>query len=223
LATHHRDQTKVEAGASSDVSVMTDHAGGEESFHASAIEHAKPHLPGELGIWFFVAGDLMVFTLFFILIAVGSKEQASIFAQSRAKLDMWVGVTNTALLLTGSWFVATGVEQCRRFHNPKISRYFSLAILCGLLFVVNKSFEWGSKIHAGITPATNDFYMYFFVFTGIHLLHVLIGIGVLLFLRSVSRRPTLGHSDIRTLESGASFWHLVDLLWVFLFALLYLV
>jgi nitric oxide reductase NorE protein len=197
-------------------------AGGEASSHASAIERAKPHLAGELGIWFFVAGDLIVFTLFFILIAVGNKDQASTFAQSRAKLDMWVGVTNTALLITGSWCVATGVEQCRRFHNPKISRYFSLAILCGILFVVNKSFEWGSKIHAGITPATNDFYMYFFIFTGIHLLHVLIGIGVLLCLRSVSRRRALGHRDIRTLESGATFWHLVDLLWVFLFALLYL-
>ncbi len=187
-----------------------------------AIKVAKPHLPGELGIWFFVAGDLIVFTLFFVVIALGNKEQAAIFAQSRATLDMWVGVANTALLLTGSWLVATGVEQCRRQHTALTNRYFSLAILCGVLFVANKSFEWGNKIHAGITPATNDFYMYFFVFTGIHLLHVLIGIGVLLFMRSVSRRLILEQRHIRTLESGATFWHLVDLLWVFLFALLYL-
>ena len=199
---------------------MIENAGA--AVHTPAVKRAKPHLPGELGIWIFVGGDLIVFTLFFILIAVGNKEQAAIFAQSRARLDMWVGVANTALLLTGSWFVATGVGQCRRQHNPRTGRYFSLAILCGLLFITNKSFEWGNKIHAGITPATNDFYMYFFVFTGIHLLHVLIGIGVLFFLRSVSRRSTLERRHIRTLESGATFWHLVDLLWVFLFALLYL-
>lgn len=189
---------------------------------AAAIKSAKPHLPGELGIWFFVAGDLLVFTLFFVVIALGNKEQALIFAQSRATLEMWIGVANTALLLTGSWLVATGVERCRSRHTPLTNRYFSLAILCGVLFVANKSFEWGNKLHAGITPATNDFYMYFFVFTGIHLLHVLIGIGVLLFLRRVSRRPVLEQRQIRTLESGATFWHLVDLLWVFLFALLYL-
>jgi nitric oxide reductase NorE protein len=189
---------------------------------AFTAKRTEPHLPGELGIWFFVGGDLIVFTLFFILIALGNREQAAIFAQSRASLDMWVGVTNTALLLTGSWFVASAVEQCRRRHHAGIGRYFSLAILCGLLFVGNKSFEWGSKINAGITPATNDFYMYFFIFTGIHLFHVLIGIGVLFYMRSVSRRPALEGRQIRTLESGATFWHLVDLLWVFLFALLYL-
>lgn len=189
---------------------------------AGASKGAPARLPGELGIWFFVAGDLAVFTLFFVLIALGNTEQAQIFAQSRARLDMWVGVANTALLLTGSWFVATGVERCRHHHTPHTHRYFLLAILCGALFVANKSFEWGNKIHAGITPATNDFYMYFFVFTGIHLLHVLLGIAVLLFMRHVSQRPLLERRQIRTLESGATFWHLVDLLWIFLFALLYL-
>lgn len=188
----------------------------------AAVNRGKPHLPGELGIWFFVTGDLIVFTLFFIVIAVGNRDHGELFAQSRATLEMWVGVVNTVLLLTGSWFVASGVERCRSRHGGSDTRYFSLAILCGALFVVNKNVEWGSKIHAGITPATNDFYMYFFVFTGIHLLHVLIGIGVLFLMRSVSRRPLLEKKHIRTLESGATFWHLVDLLWIFLFALLYL-
>lgn len=185
-------------------------------------QRAKTHMPGELGIWFFVAGDLMVFGLFFILIAIGNKEQAAIFADSRAKLDMWVGVANTALLLTGSWAAASGVEACRSAHGPKTSRYFSFAFLCGVLFVANKTFEWGHKISAGISPATNDFFMYFFVFTGIHLLHVVIGLILLLLMRARSRRPVLSARDISALESGATFWHLVDLLWVFLFALLYL-
>ena len=179
-------------------------------------------IPGELGIWLFVAGDLIVFAVFFIVIALGHKEQANIFAQSRAALDLWVGVLNTLLLLTGSWFVAVAVDKCRLKHHQAVSRCFTLSILCGLSFVANKSFEWGNKIKAGITPETNDFYMYFFVFTGIHLLHVLIGIGILFIIRSVSRRPTLRERDIRTLENGATFWHLVDLLWVVLFALLYL-
>lgn len=182
----------------------------------------QAHVPGELGIWFFVAGDLLVFSVFFILIALGHQEQSEIFAQSQSALDMWVGVLNTVLLLTGSWFVAKGVETCRSTLHTGASRYFSLALLCGIGFVANKSFEWGNKIGAGINPTTNDFYMYFFVFTGIHLVHVFIGIGVLIFLRGVSRRPVLREREIRTLESGATFWHLVDLLWIALFALLYL-
>jgi len=183
----------------------------------------QKHIPGELGIWVFVAGDLMVFAAFFVVIALGHNgEQAEIFAQSRATLDMWVGVLNTFLLLTGSWFVAKGVEKCRSIHSHAASRYFSAGILCGLLFVANKSFEWGGKIIVGINPMTNDFFMYYFVFTGIHLLHVFVGLGVLLLVRNASRRQTIGRNDIRTIESGATFWHLVDLLWIVLFALFYL-
>jgi nitric oxide reductase NorE protein len=181
----------------------------------------RPSIPGEIGIWLFVAGDLIVFAVFFILIAKGNKDQAELFIQSRATLDVWVGVVNTLLLLTASWFVATGVDRCRSGRGPG-SRYFSAAIACGLGFVANKSFEWGGKISHGLSPATNDFFMYFFVFTGIHLLHVLVGIGVLLIIRGISRHQPLSVRQVRALESGATFWHLVDLLWVVLFALLYL-
>lgn len=182
----------------------------------------QKHIPGEVGIWLFVAGDLLVFAVFFIVIALGHVDQAEVFAHSRASLDMWVGVLNTLLLLTGSWLVAVGVDKCRSGPDPRVSRYFTLAILCGVGFVANKSFEWGAKISAGIDPTTNDFFMLFFIFTGIHLLHVLVGIVVLLIIRSTSRRQVLGKREIQTIESGATFWHLVDLLWIALFALLYL-
>ncbi|MEM8563798.1 MAG: cytochrome c oxidase subunit 3 family protein, partial [Pseudomonadota bacterium] len=137
------------------------------------------HIPGEVGIWLFVAGDLIVFAVFFIVIALGHVQQPEVFAQARDALDMWVGVLNTLLLLTGSWFVAVGVDKCRSTGRPFASHYFSMAILCGVAFAANKTFEWGDKLAAGVSPATNDFYMYFFIFTGIHLFHVLVGIGVL--------------------------------------------
>jgi nitric oxide reductase NorE protein len=184
---------------------------------------ASKHIPGEIGIWLFVAGDLLVFAVFFIVIALGHVQQPEVFGPASSALDMWVGVLNTFLLLTGSWFVAVGVDKCRKAGKPVASRYFSLGILCGLAFAANKTFEWGGKISAGLSPATNDFYMYFFIFTGIHLLHVIVGIGVLLLIRNVSRRPALTQRDLATMESGATFWHLVDLLWIVLFALFYLV
>lgn len=197
-----------------------------ENANTDNVKAGKPRIPGELGVWMFVAGDLIVFSLFFVLITLGQSEQAEIFSQSRATLDLEAGVLNTVLLLTGSWFAAIGVDKAREQAtgngSGNGSGYFSLAILCGLGFVANKAVEWSDKISAGLNPATNDFYMYFFVFTGIHLLHVIVGLGVLVLIRAVSRRHPISPSDIRTIESGAIFWHLVDLLWIVLFALLYL-
>ncbi len=184
--------------------------------------HRQSRIPGELGIWFFIAGDLMVFAVFFILIALGQREQSEVFSQSRLQLDLWVGISNTLLLLTSSWFVAMGVEKAKAEGSANLKRYFTLAILCGFAFVANKSIEWGGKINAGLSPMSNDFYMYFFMFTGIHLLHVLVGIGVLFLIRNTSRNQPLTPAQIRTIESGGLFWHLVDLLWIALFALLYL-
>jgi len=183
----------------------------------------RTRLPGEPGIWFFVAGDLLVFTLFFVVITQTSREQAADFARARAVLEQWIGIANTILLLTGSWFVAVAVEHCRQTRQAIARRHLLLAFLCGLGFVANKGIEWGSLIAAGITPMTNDFFMLFFVFTGIHLFHVLLGLVVLLIVRRVSARPLLGVHEMRVIESGATFWHLVDLLWIVLFALLYLV
>lgn len=187
---------------------------------ASGLRARK--IPGELGIWLFVAGDLIVFAVFFVLIALGQRQSPDMFVQSREQLDLRMGLANTLLLLTASWFVAKAVERLREGARTACTRHLTFAMLCGAGFVANKAVEWSGKLQHGITPATNEFFMFFFVFTGIHLLHVLVGIAVLGVLRGVSRRVVRGPHDLRTLESGATFWHLVDLLWIVLFALLYL-
>jgi nitric oxide reductase NorE protein len=188
----------------------------------AARQPATTKIPGELGIWLFVAGDLIVFSVFFILIALGQKEKSEVFLQSRAQLDLRAGLFNTILLLTGSWLVAMGVKRCQTGIGTPARHFFSLGILCGTGFAVNKSLEWKAKFAHGVNPMTNEFFMYFFVFTGIHLLHVIVGIGVLFMLRNVSRIPVVSARELRTLECGATFWHLVDLLWIVLFALFYL-
>lgn len=189
---------------------------------ATAAIRENSRIPGEPGMWIFIGGDLIIFAVFFVLIALGQREQAELFGESRQQLELWVGVLNTLLLLTGSWFVALGVAAAKSGASPQLSRYFSLGILCGILFVANKAVEWGGKIAAGLSPMTNDFFMYFFMFTGIHLLHVIGGIVVLFVMRSASRQRPLTAGHFRTIETGALFWHLVDLLWIVLFALLYL-
>src|ERR1700675_859107 len=89
-------------------------------------------------------------------------------------------------------------------------------------FFVSKVFEWAGKIAAGITLNSNEFYSFYYMFTGIHLVHVLLGMGVLMYLLVRSKRPDPGASYAALMEGGGAFWHLVDLLWVVLFPLLYL-
>lgn len=184
---------------------------------------ANRRLAGEPGIWFFVGGDLAVFTLFYVLIALGYVQQAKVFKQSRHMLDLDSGVWNTLLLLTGSWFIAEGVKRCMARNPSGASRLFLLGIACGAGFATNKVVEWTHKIADGVTPQTNDFFMYYFVFTGIHFFHVTIGIVVVTRMYFIGKESILTADNLRSIESGAIFWHLVDLLWIGLFCLFYLV
>ncbi|GAB4902638.1 hypothetical protein MAHJHV29_49270 [Mycobacterium avium subsp. hominissuis] len=116
-----------------------------------------------------------------------------------------------------------GVQAARR-QQPQIpSRCFALALGCGAGFIAVKYFEYSETIRAGFTLNSNDFFMYYYTCTGIHLIHVVIGMGVLATLTAYSRSGRFTTAKIGHIESGASFWHLVDLLWIVLFALLYLV
>lgn len=190
-----------------------------------AIEAEKPrgHMPGEEGVWLLISGDLILFSLLFAVFLVMRGEQHEVFEQGRALLNQNWGLLNTLLMLTSSWFVAIAVQAARRQLVNVTIRCFGAALACGLGFAVVKFFEYSEKLGAGLTITSNDFFMLYFIYTGIHLLHVFIGMGVLITLIVYSRSGGFVPNKLRNLESGASFWHLVDLLWIVLFALLYLV
>ncbi|MCY4426733.1 MAG: cytochrome c oxidase subunit 3 [Halieaceae bacterium] len=190
---------------------------------AAAARGKSRHLPGEVGLWIFVLGDMLIFSLFFCVFLFYRAHDVATFSASQATLNMNLGALNTLLLLTSSWFVVLGVEATRRKMKSIAEKMFPLAFLCGVGFGVVKFFEYGEKISKGVTLTTNDFYMYYYIFTGIHFLHVLIGMGVLLFLWSKARRGAFEAGDVQTFESGGAYWHMVDLLWIVLFPLLYLV
>jgi nitric oxide reductase NorE protein len=179
-------------------------------------------LPGEEGVWLFIIGDLLIFALFFLTFIFYRAEAESLYLAGQGTLNRNIGLINTLLLLTSSWLVAQSLH-CLRKQDAKAARLLLTLGMCGGLgFVALKVVEYREKFAHGYTVLTNDFYMFYFMFTGIHLVHVLIGLGVLLFLRSVTNRAKIGDNEVRLYESGAAFWHLVDLLWVILFALFYL-
>lgn len=192
---------------------------------AEQRERPAPHMPGEAGIWAFIVGDLLIFSLLFATFLFYRSEDVAVFTESQAALDERLGVLNTVLMLTSSLFVAMAVAAVRERRKALPSLLLLGAFACGAGFGVVKVFEYGAKIRHGITVETNDFFMFYFVMTGIHMLHVVIGMGVLLFLASYckARGGVYGDADVRNIESGSCFWHVVDLLWIVLFALLYLV
>ena len=127
------------------------------------------------------------------------------------------------LLLVSSVFVAIGVRVMRLKLSEKLPPIlFALAFVCGAVFVGNKIFEYHDLLHLGITPLINIFFTWYWMLTMLHLTHLLAGMGCLLFMYNVARNSNLEPSDIRNCESAGCFWHAVDLLWVVLFPLLYL-
>jgi len=178
------------------------------------------HVPGEEGIWVFIFGDLVVFGLFFVTYCYYRSGAVALYTASQHQLDQMLGLTNTILLLTSSWFIASALERARQGARHA-DRLILGGIACGAGFVVVKFFEYSAKVASGITLNSSEFYIFYYMYTGIHLLHVIIGLGVLTYLYSIARQSATSAGHIRILEGGAVFWHLVDVLWIILFALLY--
>lgn len=191
---------------------------------------AARRIPGEGGVWVLIGGDLAVFALFFLIVSHDRADARDAFAAGARALSTGLGLANTLVLLTSSLLVALGMERLRAGRPGAPARFLGAAGL-GAAFVVVKAFEYGAKIAAGITPLTGDFFLYYYAFTGIHLAHVLLGIGALLAM-ALHARTRIGaalsdgglphRARIDLIECGGLFWHLVDLLWIMLFALFYL-
>lgn len=188
---------------------------------------APRRIPGEAGTWVFLLGDMVVFGVFFVTFMVERAAAPEVFDTARTTLHIGVGLVNTLVLLTSSLCVVVALGAFRAGANPIAATAINAALALGLTFVALKAYEYTALLIDGHGAGANDFYLYYFILTGLHLFHVVVGLGVLGFLRAQARRTERGaeRSDTRTalIEGGACFWHLVDLLWIFLFALLYLV
>ena len=196
-----------------------------EEFEARTVGPAREgrRLPGVEGVWVFVLADMTIFGLLFASFMVDRHQNLAIFEESRRALNLDFGGVNTLVLLTSSMFVVLALEALK-LGRPRLPQtFFALALTCGLAFMVNKFFEYKEKLDAGISMLTNDFFMYYFVLTGMHLVHVTAGCVVLAVLRFKSRSEPANGGSLTGYESGATYWHMVDLVWICLFPLLYLV
>jgi nitric oxide reductase NorE protein len=178
--------------------------------------------PGTDGIWTFVFIDMIVFSLFFIVYLSERLRLPDVFAASQADLDPKFGLMNALILLTSSLFVAEAVAAARQGRALLVRTRLLLALVFGAMFAASKLTEYTGKIAAGITPVTNSFYSFYFLLTMIHFLHVLAGMVFIAHCLARARAETGEAAYLAKLENTGLFWHFVDMLWLFLFPLLYL-
>jgi len=171
--------------------------------------------PGADGLLVFVMLDMLFFGLMLTAFCVGRVGQAELYAVSRQSLDVDLGMVNTMILLASSWAVAVAVRATALGRTRLRTLGLLLGIALGLAFLAVKSHEYRSKINVGITPLTSEFFTWYYAITGLHMLHVVAGVVALVVAWRVTAAP-------RTTESIGLFWHMVDLLWVMLFPIVYL-
>ena len=170
----------------------------------------------------FLVADFVSFLLFFLVFMMERMKRPEEFRGSAASLNIGIGVTNTLLLLTSGWLVAMAVSACSANDRPRARALLLGGIFAAVGFILLKAVEYHQKYIAGVGISTNAFFSFYYVLTGLHLVHVIAGLTVLILMWR-----WIGHdSDNSLLKSkvitGGLYWHLVDLLWIFLFPLLYL-
>lgn len=191
------------------------------SLDSASVGQAE-RVPGDSGVWFFICADMFTFALFFLFFSLERMGHVGLFEASRQELDLGIGLANTLILLTSGAFMAQATRTARSGDWEGARAALLLTLASGSLFAVTKAVEWGQKVSDGISLTTNAFFSYYFALTGIHFLHFIIGIGVLVVLIARCRRELPQAERLRWIEAGGAYWHMVDLLWIVLFAMLYL-
>jgi nitric oxide reductase NorE protein len=185
----------------------------------SDAERQRVHTPGDGHMWVMVLGDLIIFGAYFIIFMVYRAMKPQEFLTSQEHLNINIGVLNTLVLLASSWFIARSVQTARADDYAQALRLTYLGGLCGVAFILIKAYEWSTKIAAGYTISSNEFFMFYYMLTGVHLFHVALGLLILGITVRELRNPR--RQRLFMVESGATYWHMVDLLWIVIFALLY--
>ncbi|MEO6717603.1 MAG: cytochrome c oxidase subunit 3 [Novosphingobium sp.] len=183
----------------------------------------QSRIPGEPGIWLLIFGEMTVFAALFASFLHARHGDVAGFTLAQTHLSMAIGLANTLLLLTSSLFVAKGVEAANQGDCTRAPRHFALGLACAVGFVLLKTLEYAELFAAGIAVGSHPFFTWYFGLTALHLGHVLIGSALLSALTLVTCKPLAKPLHLALAESAGCFWHMVDLLWIVIFALIYLV
>ncbi|MDX1808816.1 MAG: cytochrome c oxidase subunit 3 family protein [Sulfurospirillaceae bacterium] len=189
-----------------------------------------PYPPGDFAIWIVIYVELATFGSFFIGYAFARRENVELFNASQSILNQTAGLIDTLLLITSSYFIVKAVNAVKNVTSTNseadhvwAARWLLVAIVLGLFFLINKLLEFSDLFEQGIDLNTNKFFMFYFILTMFHFMHVVLGVIILLITREKTKKNHYSRQNCRGIETGAAYWHLVDLLWIVLFPLVYII
>ncbi len=177
--------------------------------------------PGDLAIWIFILAELAVFAIAFVGYAFARMYNVELFNEYQQQLDRRSALINTLVLITSSYFVVRAVHAIRGDNSRHCVRWLSAAMAMGGLFLFIKGAEFAHHFSHGINLSTNTFYMFYLSLTIFHFMHVIMAMIILAAITLKARRGGYSARDHRGVETGASYWHMVDLVWLILFPLVY--
>jgi nitric oxide reductase NorE protein len=190
---------------------------------APQITRPDDGTPGEPGVWIFILGDMSIFGAFFVVFLWENRGDRKLFAESTQDLFQSIGAINTLVLLLSSYLVVLAVRAQRAGRTVLVGRLLLGTLACAATFAALKAYEYSLELGNDHTPGTNVFFTFYFVLTGVHLIHVLIGACLVLAWRQRSQQERPWLTERSFAEGCATYWHMVDLLWIVIFTLLYLV
>lgn len=186
-----------------------------------------------IGMWLFLYSEVLLFGGLFVLYAAYFHRYPEFFVEGGKELNRIIGALNTVVLLVSSFTVAASITALQRNKKVQSISFLLFSIFCGFIFLVNKYFEWGAKFSHDIypnsdtlafgEPGLNIFFGLYYVITGLHGLHVIIGMTLLAVALWYVIRGKINADGFGLLENAGLYWHLVDLIWIFVFPLFYLV
>lgn len=196
-------------------------------------EHHRDDVGSRMGMWLFLFTEVLLFGGMFLVYAVYRFQYIEQFRVAGMELDTGLGTLNTAVLLTSSLTMVLSIVATKK-SNKKLSIAFLLSTIgLALVFMVIKYVEWSAKIHHGLYPGGEEllslpngqiiFFGLYYVMTGLHALHVIIGVTILVFMLVFLIKNDITSDNYMKLENSGLYWHLVDLIWIFLFPLFYLI
>jgi len=172
---------------------------------------------GRLAVWWVIASEVVIFGGLLASYIMGRLAH-DVWADQAAHTNMWIGAFNTWVLLTSSLCAVLGHKAAEAGDGPKAARFIGLTMLGGVLFVIVKAFEWTGEIRHGFTITSSTFWSFYYTAAGLHALHVIAGVVIMGIVANDARK----NLELHRVELIGIYWHFVDIVWIFLFPLLYI-
>jgi cytochrome c oxidase subunit III len=185
--------------------------------------HKGAPVAARLGIWAFLATELLLFGGLFTAYAQFRSTYPDLFHQEHLKLNRLLGALNTVVLLSSSLSIAIGIDAVRNDRRRTLRIALIVTLALASCFLGIKYLEWSEDFEHGLYPSSNLFFGLYFMMTGLHGLHVIFGMLVMVWLLIRNERGAFSSDYNSPVEVTGLYWHFVDLVWIYLFPLLYLV